>query len=481
MLALEHSTDCDQCGRSMTKAKKVHADKRYCATCYARLFKRRLCSGCGNFSRLPVFDDKAVCSRCLIARPCVRCARLGRPVGKLTEYGPACNSCAHYFNVPEPCERCAALSTRLVRTAIDSQMMRCCPRCARVSARTCPMCRHHRFLVMRVDGKEVCRRCAESESSKCSGCHREIPGGRGLECEDCYWSRTFQKRLMLDANALRSEPVMNEFLAFGSWLPGEIGHKRAALSIHRDLNFFITIDEQWGVMPDPDQLLRQLGIHGIRQARVPLRWFASFRGYVISEELREQHVERERIQQIMATMSCETDSALLRDYLALLGARVNAGSLKLRSLCGKLRTAADLITMARSEGQSRIDQGQIDRLLRIKPGVAANLWGFITFLNGRRAGLVALGIDQKKTDSSRRSKLELQMIKLAVAARSGRDVQRPWITKSLAYFHRLHPVSANGVTATADPEGNGFSVTLDGVTYWVPDPRSLSLVQTKDF
>ncbi|GFM66230.1 hypothetical protein PSCICJ_23480 [Pseudomonas cichorii] len=72
------------------------------------------------------------------------------------------------------------------------------------------------------------------------------------------------------------------------------------------------------------------------------------------------------------------------------------------------------------------------------------------------------------------------MIKLAIAARSGRDVQRTWITQSLVYFHRLHPDPSSEVTSIPDPEGNGYSVTLAGVTYWIPDPRSLSLVQAKD-
>ncbi len=384
MVISERPTDCDQCGRAMTKAKKVHAGSRYCGTCYARLFKRRLCSGCGNYSRLPIFDAKAVCSRCVIARPCVRCGRLGRPVGKLTDYGPACNSCAHYFNVPKPCERCSVLSTRLAHTAFDSQMIKCCPRCARLSARTCPMCRHHRFLALQLDGREICRRCAESNNAKCSKCDKGIPGGRGSECEDCYWSRTFDKRLTLDANALRTDPVINEFLAFGSWLQLKIGNQRAALSIHRHLDFFMLIDEKWGVMPPPEHLLMQIGICGTRRARVPLRWLASVRGYVISDASLEEHVERDRIRQIMTELSCDGDSTLLSGYQAELETRVSMGTLKLRSLRACLRAAVDLLHTAKSKGKGIVEQHQIDNLLKIKPGIAANLWGFISFLNARR-------------------------------------------------------------------------------------------------
>lgn len=477
MLALERSNGCHECGRAMIKAKKVHASKRYCGTCYSRLFKRRMCAGCGNFSRLPVFDAKAECDRCVLTRPCVRCARVGRPVGKLTVYGPACNSCAHYFNEPESCERCSALSTRLARITVDNRVMRCCPRCARSNAKTCPQCRRHRFLILQADGQEICQRCAQMPGSSCSGCSRSIPGGRGKECEDCYWSRTFQKRLLLDTNVLRNQTVIADFIAFGAWLGSEIGNQRAALSIHRHLEFFVILDERWRGMPTLDQLLEHVGNEGLRLARVPIRWYTLIRNYEIDAEVVKQHVEQERIQKIIASVSSDKDRALLTDYLTILQIRTKTGRLKLSSLRGGLRAAADLILQARAEGLSVIEQDHVDRLLRTKPGIASNLWGFLTFYNARHADAHPLIIDRKKADAARRSKLEIQMIKLAIAANSGRNVQRAWLLNSLAYFHHVKADKSKLGTAIPDPAGNGWMLRVDEVSYWVPDPRHLSLVQ----
>lgn len=461
----------------MTKAKRVHAAKRYCATCYARLFKRDLCKSCGNFSRLPVFDTQAECSRCVSARPCVRCARVGRPVGKLTDYGPACNSCAHYFSDPTPCEKCLVLSTRLVRTKIDDRTLRCCPRCARSDEQTCPQCRRYRKLVLQADGREICRRCMQSSGSRCTGCHCEIPGGRGKECEDCYWSRTFQKRLLLDANALGTPAVVADFLAFGAWLAAKGGNQRAALSIHHHLDFFVMIDAQWACMPPAEQLLGQIGCEGLRRARVPVRWYKLARQYVIRDELLELHVEHERVRNILSGMSCDADRALLNDYLTILQLRVSMGQLRLPSLRGRLSAAADLLRLARSEGVSLLEQRHVDRLLKIKPGITGNLWGFVTFCNARRAGWQLIAIDKVKIQAARRSKLEAQMIKLAIAANRGRNVQRTWISRSLTYFHRLSSAQAKAAVPTPDPAGNGWLVDVNGVSYWVPDPRHLSLVQ----
>ncbi|KRP50950.1 hypothetical protein [Pseudomonas poae] len=178
--------------------------------------------------------------------------------------------------------------------------------------------------------------------------------------------------------------MINEFLAFGSWLQLKIGNQRAALSIHRHLDFFMLIDEKWGVMPPPEHLLMQIGICGTRRARVPLRWLASVRGYVISDASLEEHVERDRIRQIMTELSCDGDSTLLSGYQAELETRVSMGTLKLRSLRACLRAAVDLLHTAKSKGKGIVEQHQIDNLLKIKPGIAANLWGFISFLNARR-------------------------------------------------------------------------------------------------
>lgn len=477
MSTLDQSSGCDECGRLMTKAKRVHAAKRYCATCYARLFKRGLCKSCGNFSRLPVFDPQAECSRCVSVRPCVRCARVGRPVGKLTNYGPACNSCAHYFNAPRPCEKCSVLSTRLVSIQVDDCTLRCCPRCARCNEQTCPQCHRYRKLVLQAGGRAICRQCMLTSGSRCTECHCEIPGGRGKECENCYWSRTFQKRLLLDANALGAQAVVDDFLAFGAWLAAKGGNQRAALSIHRHFDFFAMIDAQWAGMPSAEQLLEHIGCEGLRWARAPIRWYKLAKQFVISDELLELHVEHGRVRNILSGMLFGADRALLDDYLTTLQHRVSMGRLRLASLRGRLNAAAHLLLLARSDGASVLEQRHVDRLLKIKPGIAGNLWGFVTFCNARQAGRPLIAIDKQKTQAARRSRLEAQMIKLAIAANRGRDVERTWISRSLAYFHRLSSAQAKTAMPNPDPAGNGWLVDVDGITYWVPDPRHLSLIQ----
>lgn len=194
--------------------------------------------------------------------------------------------------------------------------------------------------------------------------------------------------------------------------------------------------------------------------------------------LLELHVEHERGRNILSGMSFSADRALLDDHLTTLKLRVSMGRLRLASLRGRLNAATHLLRLARSEGASVLEQRHVDRLLTLKPGIAGNLWGFVTFCNARQAGRPLIATDKHKIQAARRSRLEGQMIKLAIAANRGRDVQRTWISRSLAYFHRLSSSQAKIAVPNPDPAGNVWLVDVDGVTYWVPDPRHLSLVQT---
>ncbi|CAA6835062.1 FIGfam110555 [Acinetobacter baumannii ATCC 17978] len=79
--------DCHGCNQAVSFIKKRYKGKKYCSTCYARIFKRRICSGCGDFARLPRDDEQAICNECIKKQPCIRCNQSNKPIGKLTEYG----------------------------------------------------------------------------------------------------------------------------------------------------------------------------------------------------------------------------------------------------------------------------------------------------------------------------------------------------------------------------------------------------------
>lgn len=151
---------CGCCGRALAKAHRVHLGVRYCATCYARHFRRQQCPSCGQVARLFRHDPKATCRTCEVRRPCVRCQRApGYPIALISPYGPVCGSCAPYFRTPKACKRCGRLSSRLSRAL--------CLRCRQTDHGCCSACRRHRRLQAAPDGRMLCQRCRDLGLIRC--------------------------------------------------------------------------------------------------------------------------------------------------------------------------------------------------------------------------------------------------------------------------------------------------------------------------
>lgn len=221
---------CHGCGREMAKAKKVHAGDRYCEACYRRLFKRRMCSGCGHFARLPVFDQVAHCSACERDGPCVRCGKVDFETGMRSQYGPVCKTCTSYFRAAEPCEVCGKPSQRLARSKATG--LRRCPKCSGPEMATCPSCRRYRVLITGQTGISRCEPCTFNPDHPCESCGTLMPAGRGRECEACDWLSVFHKRLAINTKGFRGDVVAGLFTQFGEWLLDRVGAHKAALNIN---------------------------------------------------------------------------------------------------------------------------------------------------------------------------------------------------------------------------------------------------------
>ncbi|WP_459178177.1 hypothetical protein, partial [Neisseria chenwenguii] len=153
--------DCSQCGKSVAKYHRVFKDDGYCTTCYAREFKLKPCAKCGEVHRLPRKIKDAVCDKCRTDKPCIRCSKQEYHLGKLTQYGPVCNSCAHYFREKKACDDCGMLTTRLSRLDKSGKGKQLCPCCytAAKGYQTCPKCKKYRLLVETGDSM-ICKKCA---------------------------------------------------------------------------------------------------------------------------------------------------------------------------------------------------------------------------------------------------------------------------------------------------------------------------------
>lgn len=464
---------CASCGKAMQKAHRVYLSQRYCSTCYARLFKSRPCPGCGARARLATFDASAVCGSCTAAGPCVRCGRAGRPVGKITLYGPACNSCAHYFTEPRHCEVCDRLSTRLVKKRVDGRDLRCCPKCWSTSA-TCPSCRRCRILVEGRNSVMECRRCAYVGEVCCRTCGDMMPAGYGHECKDCYYRRTFHKRLQINTAALSSNIYRLAYALYGEWLLKKAGGKRAALMINRHLKCFMEMNSRWLDLPTYPQLMESFGAQWIRRAQLPVQWMIEAQGLHVDQKIRIEHTELRRIDSIISSMASGAARALLIDYRKHLESKPNKRRNSLRSVRMALRSAANLLLKSAAVGQALPSSSSLRSLLAETPGIAASLTSFVSYLNVSYSLGLVFPQDNRDAIKLRRARFELMVKALMREAAQGTNVLDRWPAAALGYFHGVTRFRKADLTITPDTEQTGMFVSLQGEKYWIPMPlRSL--------
>lgn len=461
---------CDECRRGMVRAHKVHRGLKYCMTCYVRMFKRQLCSGCGNFSRLPLFDAAAVCRNCEVQKPCVRCHRVGRKIGKLTPDGPACASCAHYYREPEPCERCSKSSTRLVRQEINGQVLRCCPTCISGQTRsTCSSCRLPRVAV-NAEGPPLCKRCTLLGELPCPICTRMMPAGRVKSCQACSLDRSFETRLKRLQASTENSRLQVSLSGFAIWLKARRGAQFATFNLQRYVPFLAELHQRWAEIPSYAVLVDHFGAEGLRRVRSVVFWLQDTGQLHVDPVLREHASERRRIAHLLKVFPDGPACTALLGYHSFLGRRMELGQLQLRSLRIALSSAVRLLFSTDAGGQRLPAQKDLLQLLRKRPGLWASLYGFVGYLNRRHSVKLTPWVDPAWLARAAHALKESRLLELYTKGGTDEAHERRWISMALSCFHGLGRIGMRTFQyRPAEHEGYpGFSVLLHREEFWVP-------------
>lgn len=462
---------CDECNKVVARIWRVYKGRKYCSTCYAREFKRRLCPKCGNFAKLLKSDPNAICQKCELAKPCARCGKTDYEVGKITEYGPVCGHCATYFRVPEPCEVCGRPSKRLTRVSRLGHDRRVCPSCARADHGVCEACRRSRLLIKTEDGRMLCKSCQEHGEIPCPECEQPMPAGRGKQCESCYWRGLLEKRLTMDCAAFSAPIMVEHFRAFGNWLGKKVGHHQAAVILKRYLPFFLEIEKQWKAIPEYAVLLKHFGTSHLRRFLRPMKWMQETNLIVPDILSKQEDSDQRRILETLYMVGKNTKERFILDgYHKTLMVDLVIAKTTLRSIRLAMTPAASLLLRGRDMKRMPPDQMVLDSYLVETPGQRAAVSGFVCYL--RHTHGVHIEIPKANSGEvllNRKKKLETKMLALMQESGEGNEFRKRWLAAALAYFHGLPKRVGNlllneSIVQTA----NGFSVTIEGKVYFVP-------------
>lgn len=460
---------CDECGRKVHKLTRRRQGHGYCSTCYARVFKRRLCPACGELARLPRDVPEAICRRCETDKPCARCGCTEYRVGKITPYGPVCNACTPHFREPESCEGCGRLSRRLTRVRRLGHDRRLCPACATADHGTCPACRRHRLLVVTPEGEKLCDRCDKQGEITCPSCGNAMPAGRGNICETCYWEQTCRKRINICQAAFTVSGMSGLFEEFGEWLMSTVGPQKAALKINHYLMFFLDLETTWQQVPSYPQLLHHFGAEGLRRVRLPMRWLHEAKGVEPDAQARRLHSDKRRIRECLSFLppTSQAEKALY-SYWRQLESRIMNGKTSYSSARLALRAAASLLLKADPAGQRLPAQDDLDHYLEAAPGQAATLTGFTNFLNRQHDTSLKPVANAARSIKQRKEKLARSIMKMAKCPEKDEAWQWEWIVLGLEYFHD-RKISRKAIQQQKiETKGDGIWVTLKDKQYWLP-------------
>lgn len=469
---------CDECGRNTSKICRVYHGHRYCGTCYVRVFKRQLCPCCNNYARLPKNDSDAVCRACESNSPCARCHVTGYAVAKITPYGPVCPSCAPYFREPKPCEQCGELSSRLTKVSRLENGLKVCEKCARADRKTCVACHRHRLCELDTAGRLLCSICSQVGDKPCTTCGLPMPAGRGDQCESCYWSSLATKRVDINAQGFSHMAIRQNFQRFGSWLIDEAGAHKAALTLQRYVEFFQTLDQRWGSIPDYESLLTHFGAEGLRRVRLPIRWMAAASLVSVDPATRQADSERRTIEMLLSKFEKGgAASDMLADFHQMLLQRKAQGKTSLRSIRLCLTPAVALLSDAVARDVMPPTHEMLKGYLAKKPGQRAALSAFVGYLRRQHGLVLELPKCSVKTSTQLRRKQRHQLLALLSKPSSEPPFLERWIALGLAYFHGLpqcvgSQISYDQVQVDAD---GGITVFWHGNSYYLPVPHMVTI------
>ena len=467
---------CDGCGREVRKITRVYRGERFCSSCYKRIFLHKICPECGEPARLSKDYPAAICQKCENSKPCIRCGQSGRPVGKVTNYGPVCNSCAKYFREEKECAACGR-SSRYVATVIrDGVESVVCIKCATTNQGTCQACHRYRRLFKSQNGLLLCKTCLEQGEVECPECGNLMPAGSGKRCRDCYLKALLGRRIQINCEAFTTPEMAEHYRSFGKWLGISAGSHNAALSINGYLPFFMEIERLWGNIPEYRHLLSYFGPEKLRGSLRAVRWMEDAGLIERDQKAKSQESERRQIDKLLERFEWESlPKAMLAGYYHKLQKKMESGKTSLRSVRLALKPAVELLDLEHHKmGFFPPTQKTLDRYLFKTPGQRTAVSGFVKYLNDCHGIDIKLPtVDRQKQRDRQRIKLEQQLFNMMRHGLNGEREKRKWVNTALAFFHKVPKTVCMAIPESSlkwNDDGS-CSVLLGGEVYWVPTPE----------
>ena len=462
---IQKEMQCDECGR-FKKIHRKYKELKFCAACYKRTFLKAPCPKCHTTSRLYTFDKDAVCITCERARPCIRCGEQDYKIGQNTRYGRVCQSCSTYFREPKACSKCGELSRRLSAYKKYGELEPICPRCANKHRGTCNMCKRHRDLISSKSGELLCKTCNALGMISCPSCNEMYPSGYGKQCVKCYYSNLFKKRKHLNMQCITTHGAQNLYEGFATWVLRTYKIRKAVIVINAHIQFFLTLDAQWGKLPDKVTLLHFFGAEGLRHHRTVIKFLSENHLLSFTEHEKRTHSNITRIKKMTDGFSGTKEASLILSlYCDTLLDEVKTKTIQANTARFYASSARTLLSISYP-----VTNNSILEYLNARPGQLATVSRFIVFLKKNWGLNLQLPTTSAIPCGSGTAQSKQKLIKRLQRINIPYYKDKQALALALLYFHGVPTQHTRkmGLVDTASLTSNGINVSLEEYTYWLP-------------
>lgn len=410
---------CDECGKTISSAVRIHQGKDYCRSCYASTFVKAACTKCHGSMRIHRHaTTPAVCNVCIRSeRTCLRCGRFILVAGKLVGSGAVCNSCAPHFREKQLCSSCGRLSSRLSRPLFAGIQDSMCDSCrSKLTHATCSICNRYRPIQGqdRTD-RPHCSDCAPGEpiTHQCPDCGSTVNGGGLGRCIPCINARAIRRDAEMTSARLERDWTRKLWSAFvedqidlGVKSPGM--RKRIANAAE----FFVELEQ---VFPSQENINGSAFAERIdskmhRKYLLASRFLVTYLHLEAFDESREIATERRRTEDILARNKSELFHGLLEEFAAQLARERTA----LRTVRLYLRAAEVFCVNAYATEATPWSESALVAHLKHFPGSANSLSRFVSHCKVRYGWDVQMPEKAKWKDPTQKTKKTLTVVKAAL-------------------------------------------------------------------
>ena len=328
------------------------------------------------------------------------------------------------------------------------------------------MCGKNRFLI---EGKSICKKCNNEGLILCRGCGKSYPAGLGDRCSSCYFLDLLDRKLNLSLGGLESENLQLVFRQYSEWLLRQYGSQKAAVVINKHFNFFREIDQRWHVVPPYETLLDFYGADGLRRHRMPMRFLDETKLIRVNQDKKNYNSEARKIDRIVDGFNGDLQAKLvLNHYRMLLLEAVENKEVRIRTVRLYLRASASLLEFARI---FPLVQKDVNAYLNKKPGQAASLTRFVSYMNAEWGTELEMPHDKHRHHRVGKSLAEKKLVRLLKDSGDNASYEdKDILSAALEYYHGMPPkvASTEEIALRKEDLHDGEIATIQGFDYWLP-------------